>query len=96
MFWLPDHEGNPFSGTLRLKAGKSARLDTASFNNDGMANWFPNRPKPEKGETITLTGEDLYKAMSPPAEDYSALVWSDCRARGRAVRHGINLTIVQN
>jgi ApeA N-terminal domain 1 len=67
MFWLPEQEDKPFSGILQLKAGKSARLDTASFNNEGMANWFPNRPKPKTGETITLTGDDFYKAMSPPS-----------------------------
>ena len=67
MFWLPDEEDKPFSGILILKAGKSARLETAAFNYEGTANWFPNRPKPKKGETITLTGDDFYKAMHPPA-----------------------------
>jgi hypothetical protein len=45
MFWLPDQKDKAFSGTLRLKAGKSARLDTASFNNDSTPDWFPNRRK---------------------------------------------------
>jgi len=67
MFWLPGQEDKPFSGVLRLKAGKSARLDTASFNSEGTANWFPNRPEPKKGETITLTGDDFYKAMWGPS-----------------------------
>lgn len=67
MFWLPCQEDKPFSGVLRLKAGKSARLDTASFNSEGAANWFPNRPNPKKGETITLTGDEFYKAMWGPS-----------------------------
>jgi len=67
MFWLPGQEDKQFSGVLRLKAGKSARLDTASVNSEDMANWFPNRPIPKKGETITLTGDEFYKAMWGPS-----------------------------
>jgi hypothetical protein len=65
MFWLPDQEDEQFSGELRRKAGKSARLDTSSFNFEGMANMFPSRPKVEKGETLKLTGEEYDKAMIP-------------------------------
>lgn len=68
MFWLPDGKDNIFSGILRLKAGKAPRLDTAAFNYEGMANFFPNRPKAKKGETVTLTGEEFYKAMDPPSK----------------------------
>ena len=68
MFWLPDQEDKTFSGVLTLKAGKSARLDTASFNYEGTANYFPNRPKAEKGETTKLMGDEVQKAMSPASK----------------------------
>lgn len=68
MFWLPGEEDKTFSGVLTLEAGKSARLDTASFNCDGMANFFPNRPKAEKGEATRLMGAEVFEAMSPASK----------------------------
>jgi len=68
MFWLPDAEGNKFGGNLSLAAGKSPRLDVEAFSDEGLANFFPNRPIAEPDETIHLTGDDFTRAMRLPSK----------------------------
>ena len=67
MFWLPDQEDQPLSGVLQRKAGKSAKLETSTFNYEGASNWFPNRPKSKDGKPIRLQGEAFFDAMHMPS-----------------------------
>ncbi len=69
MFWLPGSEENRFSGVLHLKPGKSAQLDTASFNYEGLANCFPNQPKVQNEENQRLTGKEPYGLMHIPSRE---------------------------
>lgn len=40
-FWFPGGEKTKFDGTLYLEAGRSARLETSTFNYAGITNLFP-------------------------------------------------------
>ena len=65
MFWLPNQEDRKFRGELRLKAGKSAILDTACFEGDFSPDRILNPPPHENGKPVQLTGDEFYKAMFP-------------------------------
>jgi len=67
MFWIPGQEDKRFRGVLRLKAGKSATLETSAFHIENTTHWLADGPDAKMGETIQVSGKSMFEAMDIPS-----------------------------
>jgi hypothetical protein len=67
MFWIPGQEDKRFRGELRLKAGKNATLETSAFHSERSDQRPTDAPDKPKGETVRLSGKEMFQAMGIPS-----------------------------
>jgi hypothetical protein len=67
MFWIPGEEGKRFRGVLRLKAGKSAILETSAFHDENTNHAHADDPDASNGKSVRLSGKSMFQAMDIPS-----------------------------